>query len=327
MSGNVQLLKSLFTGCLDVTETEEGVAPVRFTERQLNVYAPNEGLSIRSRCLAGCRLELRTDSEYIRFDFIRKSSVRNFIYFDIWVDGRWVADIGEDNPEGQAGSFCYETSSSVGEVRHICIYLPHCAEIIFRSFELSPNAVCEPVGQTYSGLLCLGDSISQGMDAKHPSSTYATLLARSLDMPLLNQGVGGYIFNADSLDENMPYKPQIVTVAYGTNDWVLHETIARFRDKCAGYIDTVCQQYAYARIYVITPIWRSIRNEQKPLGTFDELVQMIKEICAGFPEIHVIDGESLVANYGRLFADGTHPIDEGFVHMALNLYKQIRNTL
>ncbi|CAG7638888.1 SGNH/GDSL hydrolase family protein [Paenibacillus allorhizosphaerae] len=327
MSGNLLLLKSLFTGCLDVAETEEGVAPIRFTERQLRVYAPNDAQSLRSRCLAGCRLEMRTDSDYIRFDYIQKGRARKYIYFDIWVDGRWAADIGEDNPERPEGAFSFEISGNQGVVKHICIDLPHSAEIVFHSFELSPNAVCEPVDQAHGGLLCLGDSITQGMDAKHPSSTYAALLARALDMPLLNQGVGGYIFNADSLDENLPYKPQIVTVAYGTNDWGRYETMAQFRDKCAAYIDAVSRQYAYARIYVMTPIWRSIRNERKLLGTFDELVQTIKEICAEYPAIHVIDGESLVAHSGRLFADGTHPTDEGFVHMALNLYKQIRNTL
>lgn len=144
---------------------------------------------------------------------------------------------------------------------------------------------------------------------------------------LLNQGVGGYIFNADSLDENLPFKPQIVTVAYGTNDWVRYETMAQFRYQCSAYIDAVSRHYSYARIFVMTPIWRKIRNERKPLGTFDELVQTIKEICADHPSIHVIDGESLVAHCGRLFADGTHPTDEGFAHMALNLYKQIHNTL
>ncbi|TMV45261.1 SGNH/GDSL hydrolase family protein [Paenibacillus mesophilus] len=326
MSDDLQLLQSLFTGCLSVTETTEGVAPVRFTERQLSVYARNEAQSLRSRCLAGCRLEMRTDSEYIRFDYVRKGGARKYIYFDIWVDGRWVANIGEDDPERPEGSFSYEISGNKGAVKQICIDLPHNAEIVFRSFQLSPGALCEPVGQAPGGLLCLGDSITQGMDAKHPSSTYPALLARAFDLPLINQGVGGYIFNADSLDENVPFEPQIVTVAYGTNDWVRHETMAQFRDKCAAYIEAVSRQYAYARIFVITPIWRRIRNESKPLGTFDELVRTIKEICAEYPSIHVIDGESLVAHYGRLFADGTHPTDEGFVHMALNLYKQMRNT-
>jgi lysophospholipase L1-like esterase len=327
MTEDLQLLKSLFTGCFSVAETEEGVAPVRFTERQLGVYAQKEAQSLRSRCLAGCRLEMRTDSEYIRFDYVRKGGARKYLYFDIWVDGRWVAEIGEDNPEQPEGSFSYEISGNRDGMKQICIDLPHNAEIVFHSFQLSPNALCEPIGQAHGGLLCLGDSITQGMDAKHPSSTYPALLARALDMPLLNQGVGGYIFNADSLDENLPFKPQIVTVAYGTNDWVRYETMAPFRDQCSAYIDAVSRHYSYARIFVMTPIWRSIRNERKPLGTFDELVQTIKEICAEHPSIHVIDGESLIAHCGRLFADGTHPTDEGFAHMALNIYKQIHHTL
>ncbi|MDF2722824.1 MAG: GCN5-related N-acetyltransferase, partial [Paenibacillus sp.] len=230
MSDDLQLLKSLFTGCLSVVETEEGVTPVRFTERQLSVYAHNERLSVRSRCLAGCRLEMRTDSETIRLDYVRKGFARTAAYFDIWVDGRWAADIGEDKPEQPEGTFSYEIGGNKGAVKQICIDLPHNAEIVFRSFQLSPGARCEPVGQAHGGLLCLGDSITQGMDAKHPSSTYAALLARALDLPLLNQGVGGYIFNADSLDENMPFQPQIVTVAFGTNDWGRYEAMAPFRD-------------------------------------------------------------------------------------------------
>ena len=40
-------------------------------------------------------------------------------------------------------------------------------------------------------------------------------LARFFEMDLLNQGVGGYIFNARSLDEEISYQPDVVTVAYG----------------------------------------------------------------------------------------------------------------
>lgn len=327
MSGHLSLLPSLFTGCLRAAETEDGITPLRFTERQLNVYAASEALSLRSRCLAGCRLELRTDSAYIRFDYTLKGRARKSVYFDIWVDGRWLADTGEDNPASPDGSFLYEIGGKEGEVKHICIDLPHNAELVFRSFELAPGAVCEPVGGADGGLLCLGDSITQGMDAKHPSSTYAAMLARSLDLPLLNQGVGGYVFNPDSLDENVSFKPQIVTIAYGTNDWGRYATMAEFRDKCAAYLDAASRLYADARIYVLTPIWRSIRNDRKPLGTFDELAQTIKDIAVEYPGFHVIDGESLVPHGGRLFADGTHPTDEGFAHMALHLYKQIRNTL
>jgi lysophospholipase L1-like esterase len=270
---------------------------------------------------------MSTDSDFIRFDYIRKGSTRKYLYFNIWVDGRWVADVGEENPEGSEGTFSYVLPGQPGAIRRVCIDLPHNSELWFRTFELSSGAKCEAVSQAPGGLLCLGDSITQGMDGKHPSGTYTALLARALDLPLLNQGVGGYIFEAESLDENLPYKPQIVTIAYGTNDWGRCDTMEQFRAKCAAYIDAASRQFADARIYVMTPIWRKIRNEPKPLGTFDELVRTMQDICAEYPSIQVIDGESLLAHCPRLFADGTHPTDEGFAHMALNLYKQIRNSL
>ena len=38
-------------------------------------------------------------------------------------------------------------------------------------------------------------------------------------MNILNQAIAGDMFNAMNIDEELPFQPEAVFVAYGTNDW------------------------------------------------------------------------------------------------------------
>ena len=85
-------------------------------------------------------------------------------------------------------------------------------------------------------LVFIGDSITQGMDARGPASAYAVQLARVLDVELLNQGVGGHIFDLDALDDELPYHPDIITIAYGTNDWSRDTTREEISSRVERYL-------------------------------------------------------------------------------------------
>lgn len=317
---------------LSVQQTEEGIVPLRFTERQLGVYARQDNYRVRSLCPAGIRIDVVTDSDYVRFHYEIKDACRKWAYFNVFVDEIWVTDIGEEGLETRKAQFHFDIPSQPADsagngrrpARRVTIDLPHSAEIVLHSFELSDGASVAPAPEPERRLLAFGDSITQGMDARHPASTYPALIARQLGMGLLNQGVGGYVFEADSLDPALAamYKPDLITIAYGTNDWGRYETLQQFRLKCADYLAGVASLFEGVPIVVMTPLWRKDRTEPKKLGAFDLIGQTIAELAAAYPAMRVLDGARLIPHLPRLFGDGLHPTDEGFAHIAMNVIHQ-----
>lgn len=321
-----------FTNSIGTVTTEYGLQPIRFTAQQRGHFAANEGMRIRSNCASGIKLDLMTDSEWIAFDYTVADQARSWLYFDIFVDGMFADTIGTECFEGRDGHFHYELAHvpdchGKRRERRIRIYLPHLAQLSLRNFMLSAGAFAAPAPGEAGNLLCLGDSITQGMDGRHPSSTFPVLLSRFLGLNVLNHGVGGHVFDKASLDRELPYRPDWITVAYGTNDWGKVNSLWEFARNCREYLEALSQLYPNAKIAVLTPIWRADRGQARQMGTFAELGRALAEICASFPRILLVDGLHLVPHQPRFFGDGTvHPNDEGFMHMALHFLSHSRKS-
>jgi hypothetical protein len=54
-----------------------------------------------------------------------------------------------------------------------------------------------------------------------------------------------------------------------------------------------------------------------------EFSEAISEAASGFENVTVVDGSTLVPHLPAMFADGTHPNDEGFLHYAINLHRKV----
>ncbi len=172
-------------------------------------------------------------------------------------------------------------------------------------------------------LLCLGDSITQGMESRRPSMNFAVQLSRYFGMNLINQGVGGYSFRKISLDPQIGLNPTLVIIAYGTNDWDLCGTLERFVTGASGYINTAAEIFSKSRIVVLSPIWRSDFMAEKPAGTFFEISNALREICKGLSGVEFIDGLGLVPHKPGLFTDGLHPNEDGFIYYTENLINRL----
>lgn len=310
----------LFRGCLSVRDTPDGLRPLRFTDAQLAFYAKTDMFRIRSLCPAGIRIDALTDSRFIELDYTIGAQVRDWANFDILLNGAFVASIPSSFPPGAEGRLRWDLpDGSTGPCR-ISVYLPQCADVAIGRISFSEGANVREAPAGRGSLLCLGDSITQGMDARHPSCTYAVLLARYLGFDLLNQGVGGFVFDSDSLDPELDLKPDLVTVAYGTNDWSKSPSPETFARDASAYLDKLTSIFPAARIAVLSPIWRKDLEEMKAAGTFRSIGETIERLCARYPSVRFIDGMELVPHQERFFGDGkVHPTDEGFAHFALNL--------
>ena len=314
-----------FHNCLGIDTVPEGTIPQRFTPAQLADYAAAPAQEVRSRCAAGICIALTTDSAEISIDFSSGNGARSIAFFDLTVNGMLAATAGWENYAGGRNCVTFQIPhESARQEQVVHIYLPHCRELILHAVTLPDAASAAPIAAPERTLLCLGDSTTQGMTAKSPFSTVAVQLARFLDMRLLNQGVGGDVFDAVHLDALPGTPPSLITVAYGTNDWGRTETAEAFRKTAADYLKKLRDLYSASEIFVLTPIWRADWQEVRAMGSFADIAASIADVTSQFPNMTLINGLDLVPHMPEYYADGkVHPNDAGFLHYALNAARKI----
>lgn len=321
----LDIIKKIAKNCVDIQEKDGGIVFSRFSPKQLAVYSDIEAHRIRTYCPSGVCLDFYSDTEFVKINYSVMAKARTRLSFDFFINDVFVYSDGQNEIVDNEGEIYFNNTSENGKMNRITIFLPHLVEISLLDVEVSNNAIIKSVDtSSFKNYLAVGDSITQGMDSIHPSNTYPVQVAKYFSMNLLNQGVGGYIFNEESLDENLKFEPDLITVAYGTNDWGKFKAFDEFYTSVKGYINKLATIYKTAKIYVITPLWRADFETDRDLGPFSILKKTISEICEGYPNIKVIDGTTLVPNLTKYFKDEyLHPNDEGFMHYAMNLVKCI----
>ncbi len=300
---------------------ENGLRLHRLTERQIaHLDAASEAWGVRARCTAGVRLVVRTDAESVELVGRVLPGARSYAGIDVEVDGKSVAAHRlEAGPETLALSLAgFEEK----KIREWDVTFPQSAILEIDALNVPEGTVVEPVDRPSHRLLCLGDSITQGMDALGPASAYPLQLARMLNADLLNQGVGGHIFDADALDPELPYHPNLVTIAYGTNDWGRELTVDEISKQVNAYLRVLLPSVEGADVVVVTPIWRKTGQEVRAGGNLTAFSRVIRDNASGLG-VRVVDGLGLVPHRPDLLPDGTHPNDEGFLHYAINLRRAL----
>ena len=308
---------NLFKNCIDVIECDGGwLLPVRFTEKQFSTYS-TEAFSTRAHSPASVVLAFKTKSKRISFEYKIGKRARDWALFDLKCDGVLVQSISVENDEGRV-----EFSLSGDAEKEYRIYLPHLVVLHIRNVESDLPLL--PVADRGRLWLALGDSITQGMNALHPSSAYPSIIADYLGFDVLNLGVGGAVFNFENLDA-VPENPDIVTFALGTNDWGVSPEI--MRERVEKYIVTLLSLYSPKHIYAILPIWRSDADVINTSGMdFEGQRATIRGAVEKYPEIKIIDGYEIIGHlekfYGEPVGRKVHPTDEGFLHMSLGIIKE-----
>ena len=253
MKLTLEQVRSMTHGALSVTE-ENGIFTFRrFTDRQAELYETVNDFRVKVPATSGVRLEFVTDASKFSFDYrINIASSRRFYYFDVFVDGIMMQHFGH---EGLAEAASTLTVKLPEGSHRVAVYFPNLAKATLSNLTLDDGATLEPVKKSRR-LLCYGDSITQGYDAKYSSQTYANLLADRLDAEMVDQGIGGEVFRPELIDPDMDFDPDIITVAYGTNDWSGQEHDRTVQ--CANeFYARLRATYPKAKIFAITPIWRA----------------------------------------------------------------------
>ena len=311
---NRETLASVLRGACEVYENEDGsLAARRFTEYQrATIGAVLPTVPYHN---AGMRLDFYTDAEAIRMAFrCTRITSRIFISIDVYEDTVMTYSYAERNTEdNRTGEFSH-TFEKKGKKR-VTIYLPYSADLAFDRIELVGESFIEPY-QEYSGYIyMMGDSITHGYDAEVASQTYVNVVMRHLDLDGINQGAAAYSFHAESLDPALfegKRQPDIISIAYGTNDWN-GKSEENFRRDIDEFFSRLREIYPTTPVLVITPIYRASHYIPTKAGTFEFAREYLRTVAHKYDGVYVLDGDKMVPHIYDYFRDvRLHPNDAGF---------------
>lgn len=334
MKLSIEIIRAISIGAVEVEEKENGFSFHRFTKEQRDLYEQKKPEHIK-KVLApsGVKLSFRTDSKSFGIKGVTSpGSSRNYFSFDLFVNGEKkdsfnnfsaVTDKPENSDEFPFGAFDYKFDLGEGEKTAV-LYLPWSAHVTFEEITVDDGAKVEAV-KPAKKMLCFGDSITQGYDAAYSSNSYIARLARCLEVEEYNKAIGGEIFWPELASTTEAFKPDLITVAYGTNDWSKSPSLETFKSNCKGFYENLSRNYPDVPIFAVSPIWRKAYLMEKPCGDFRNVHNFFLEIAKNIPNMTVIDGWEFVPQDPELFADKTlHPNDDGFAFYAEGLYRELK---
>lgn len=308
----------------------------RFSENERNNVQPNEYYETKILSTAGVRLEFITDSRTLELETAAQTKTRQnrmFYAFDIVCDGKLIGQIKNfiEPPIYPYGDYPFDDQKGVFTLpagsKRVCIYFPFTVTGKIRSLSLDDGAALRPVAKK-TKLLQYGDSITQGYDALCPSCSYASRIAARLDADAVNKGIGGSLFLPELVKDKTDFQPDLITVAYGTNDWNAAGNFDDFKRRCNAFFARLAAHYPETPIAAISPIWRADCKESRALGPFDTVAKNIRETADKYENIFFIDGFNFVPHETKYFRDAyLHPNDEGFSFYADALIKQLEKIL
>lgn len=325
-------IKEIATGAAKIEELGGRICFSRFTDEQRHLYKNrDENCYLRSLSSSGIKLSFTTDSKNLSLTVdVAPGSSRKYFSIDVFSGTDCIGHLDNFNKDEMPQKYTEtvwpleKTTKhfSLGDgTKDITVYLPWSMNTMIEDISLDDNATLVPKKRAKT-LLAFGDSITQGYDALRSSDTYVARLARALDADEINKGIGGETFFPELAATKESVSPDIITVAYGTNDWSLLDK-ETYTKNCALFFKNLRSTYKNAQIFAITPLWRTDIHETTKLGAFSELEEVIRNETKNF-DITVISGLDMVPHDKNYFADlFVHPNDTGFEHFYNNLYQVI----
>ncbi|MBQ9783274.1 MAG: SGNH/GDSL hydrolase family protein [Clostridia bacterium] len=317
MKLSFEQIRSVTVGAVRVERQPDGIHFHKCTQKQVDAWrALSATLGERALTTTGIRLDFHTNSKTLRF--FPTSGEK----FEVYLDGvlRQAFDGGALREAGSSAELSL-TDALGGEVDSIrvTLILPSHSVGVLESVELEDGATLTPHAFDCK-LLFIGDSITQGWEARYDSLSYAYRVSRFFNADSVIHGVGGGYFH-ETIFDSIPFDPDTVVISLGTNDFGHYKTQEEMRYQTAAFLSLIAMEYAGKKIFVISPIWR--KNQQKTMGSFREARAIVIEEAERLGLCH-IDGLSLVPPMSQFFPDGTlHPDDLGFSLYAENLIEQM----
>ena len=325
---NFEQIKKLVHGAARIEEGDGKISFFRFSREQQELYkTASADFYMKTFATAGITLEFQTDSENMELSVsVSRGSSRRFFTHSIFVNGERVDELSGNI--GESENVVFNKSFNLGKgMKTVRILFPWSVASSLLSLKLDDNAGVVPVNKKLK-LLMLGDSITQGYDAMIPENSYATQVMTYFNAEALNKGIAGEQFFPALVLQPEDFKPDLITVAYGTNDW-RHGTKENFEQTCLGFFVNLRISYPNVPIIALTPLWRVDINTTYEFGQpLNYVSSYIKRVAKQVDNMTVIDCMEYIPHNSRLFqTDGVHPVDAGFKHYSKNIIKELENKI
>lgn len=304
-------------GYIEVIEEADGLRFCNYTKKQREAFSKwdevippfDGGFTGRSSLATGVRLDFHTNSKSFAFDAVTG------VPFEVSVNGLLAGRYGKDALPAHI--------SLDGDMSRVTLWFPSHSAVgysLLSWVELDDGASVTP--HVYNEkLLFLGDSITHGWESDYIPLAYTHRVANALNADFVVQGTGGAQFWPETVD-TLPFDPDRVFIALGTNDWGSQKTEAEIREAASKYIAKIANLYLQKKRYLLTPIWRADIDTPHAASFYAMSAAIAEEgRNHGFT---VVDGLSLVPHIADFFTDGLHPSATGFSLMAENILRAIQ---
>ena len=330
------------SGALATTALEDGwVRPSRFTPDQVRALgscrAWHPGLFRQmAACTAGVALEFECDAMRValevRLDPVPSGAVSVLAAaqrasqleppldgLSVEVDGVHAGLLPAPGADGVVEFAVEDTRApepgllrlpGMGEPHRVRVWLPCLTGCAVRSLTCD-GTYLEPAAPK-AHLLVLGDSIAQGFVAVDPALSWPARVAAARNLALVNQGVGGQVFQPGTLVGLAgEVRPEAVVVEFGENYRYEPCQAARVEHDIRTYLYELSEAFGEVPTWVITPMpFISDTWHTHPKSCFAQVADLIAVHAAAHPQMRVVDGSTLLDEdrLGELIADGCdHP--------------------
>lgn len=245
-------------------------------------------------------------------------------------EGRWRF-LGVGRPTKFPVNQAVLTQGLAGGEQEFRLYLPLYNGVEKVELGLPPGATfraanAEPAARP---IVFYGTSITQGGCASRPGMTYAAMLGRRLDRPVINLGFSG---NGKSEPEIAALLAELDPAAFVLDSLPNLET-AQAEQRLPGFIATLRASRPATPIVLmenlIYPNAPFVVERQKKWTTSNEFLRALQHRlqAAGDRQLFLINADQLIGDDGEATVDALHPTDAGFLRMADVMEPAIRKAL
>lgn len=211
-----------------------------------------------------------------------------------------------------------------GQTHHVRIWLPALRGCLLRDVR-GDGSFIEPVAER-AHLLVLGDSIAQGFTTGDPALSWPARLAEGLGIDLVNQGLGGQVFQPGTLRAlSAVVTPELIVVELGENyrfEPCRERVVAH---DIRSYLAEVAHSWPHVATYVCTPTWHDeTRSFSHALSCWKRVPELIAEVVPGHAQMRLVEGDTLMDHDHACLADlDGHPNARGAAQIAERLHAYI----
>lgn len=313
MELTIDQIRQIACGVAQVQEADGKICLLRFTPEQTRLIRQrSENFYQKTFETASVSLEFETDSSTLRLSVeVKRGMSRNFFAHSIYVDDARIGELAGVFQDGEEKRTCCATFFFAPGTKRVRILFPWSSASRIIRLSLDDGAQVCPL-ERKKRILMFGDSITQGYDASVPERSYASRLARWLDVEAINKAIGGETFFPELAASADDLSPERIFVAYGTNDWSKSQK-ETFEGNSRAFLENLRRAYPDVEIVVLAPVWRADLHLQKPMGDISNVAKHYRKLAAELENITVIDCFDFIPHDRSFYRDGyLHPNDSGF---------------